>query len=166
MKMKILFLLAATGFTIASAAITRDAAAGAFGVTEGLRAAADKLASAETVQFIWNGRRYCWYPGGWRGPGWYWCGYAWRRGFGWGGPAGWHGWRRPGVHRPGLNRPGINRPGGNRPGANRPSGNRPGVNRPGGNRPGVNRPGGNRPGMNRPGGNRPGGNRAGRNRSR
>jgi hypothetical protein len=149
-KTKLLFLLAAMGFTVASATIGGRAEAGAFGVTEGLRAAADRLAITETVQFIWNGRRYCWYPGGWRGPGWYWCGYAWRRGFGWGGPAGWHGWRRPGVNRPGVNRPGVNRPG---------------VNRPGLNRPGGNRPGGNRPGANRPGGNRSAGARAGRSRS-
>src|SRR5215813_13694562 len=83
-----------------------------------LRTAADELAAVETVGFFWGGRRYCWYPTGWRGPGWYQCGFRWRRGFGWGGPLGWRGWRRPGVHRPGINRP--NRPGINRPGANRP----------------------------------------------
>ena|SRR5215510_13642222 len=126
-----------------------------------LPAAADELAAVELVAFTWRGRRYCWYPTGWRGPGWYRCGFRWRRGLGWGGPSGWHGWRKPGIHRPGRpGRPGINRPGGNRPGINRPGGNRPGINRPGGNRPGINRPGGNRPGANRPG-NRPGGNRPG-----
>jgi hypothetical protein len=46
----------------------------------------------------WGGRNYCWYPGGWRGPGYYWCGYAWRRGYGWGGPVGWHGWGGRGWH--------------------------------------------------------------------
>ncbi len=47
----------------------------------------------ETVQlYVYGGRRYCFYPDGWRGPGYYWCGYAWRRGFGWGGPWGWRGW--------------------------------------------------------------------------
>jgi hypothetical protein len=145
-----------------------------------LGTAADELAAVETVQFFWQGRRYCWYDVGWRGPGWYRCGFRWRRGLGWGGPLGWRGWRRPGIRTgQGPNRPGINRPGGNRPGVNRPGGNRPGVaNRPGGNRPGTttgqggNRPGANRPGgrppsttgqggnrpsMNRPGGNRPGG---------
>ncbi|WP_305953006.1 hypothetical protein [Beijerinckia mobilis] len=55
----------------------------------------------ETVQFFWGGRNYCWYPGGWQGPGWYWCGYAWRRGIGWGGPRGWRGWGVPGPGRPG-----------------------------------------------------------------
>lgn len=50
--------------------------------------------------YVWGGRNYCWYPVGWRGPGWYWCGYARRRGVGWGGPAGWRGWRHDGrFHR-------------------------------------------------------------------
>ena len=55
--------------------------------------------SSSTVQaqpiivapFFWSGHRYCWYDSGWRGPGWYWCGYAWHRGYGWGGGYGWRG---------------------------------------------------------------------------
>jgi hypothetical protein len=47
----------------------------------------------EKTQWVWGGRNYCWYTGGWHGPGYYWCGYAWRAGFGWGGPWGWNGWR-------------------------------------------------------------------------
>ena len=91
-----------------------------------LRAAADELAAVETVQFNWRGHRYCWYNRGWRGPGWYRCGFSGRRGMGWGGPRGWHGWRPP-VHRP---VPPIARPPGpNRPGVHRPP-NRPGVQRP------------------------------------
>jgi hypothetical protein len=62
-----------------------------------IQAAAAKLNGIQDVQFVFGGRRYCWYDGGWHGPGWYWCGYAWRRGFGWGGGYGWHGWR--GGHR-------------------------------------------------------------------
>ena len=59
----------------------------------------------EDVQlYVYGGRRYCFYPDGWRGPGYYWCGYAWRRGFGWGGPMGWRGWGgyayRPRVYAP------------------------------------------------------------------
>src|SRR5262245_45618077 len=141
-----------------------------------LGTAADELAVVDTVQFFWRGRQYCWYDVGWRGPGWYQCGFRWRRGLGWGGPIGWHGWRRPGIRvGQGPNRPGINRPGGNRPRINRPGGNRPGANRPGGNRPAtITGQGGNRPSVNRPGGrppsttgqggNRPGGGSRGRNR--
>lgn len=54
-------------------------------------------APVQAVQYFYGGRNYCWYGGGWRGPGYYWCGYAWRRGFGWGGPYGWRGWG-PGWH--------------------------------------------------------------------
>jgi hypothetical protein len=40
----------------------------------------------------WDGRDYCWYDDGWRGAGWYRCGFQLRVGYGWGGPWGWHGW--------------------------------------------------------------------------
>lgn len=57
----------------------------------------------ETVQYFYGGANYCWYDGGWHGPGFYWCGYAWRRGLGWGGPAGWRGWAYgPGYWRRGA----------------------------------------------------------------
>jgi hypothetical protein len=49
-------------------------------------------AVVEQAQYVYSGHNYCWYDGGWRGPGWYWCGYAGRRGLGWGGVAGWRGW--------------------------------------------------------------------------
>jgi hypothetical protein len=42
-------------------------------------------ATLEQAQWFYGGRNYCFYPTGWHGPGYYWCGYAWRRGFGWGG---------------------------------------------------------------------------------
>jgi hypothetical protein len=62
---------------------------------EGLRAALGSLDIIEKAQdFVWHGRRYCWYDDGWQGPGFYWCGYAKRHGLGWGGGAGWHGWRQ------------------------------------------------------------------------
>ena len=62
---------------------------------EGLRAALGSLDIVEKAQvFVWHGRRYCWYDDGWQGPGFYWCGYARRHGLGWGGGAGWHGWRQ------------------------------------------------------------------------
>jgi hypothetical protein len=53
----------------------------------------DVAPSLQDAQYLWAGRNYCWYPGGWHGPGYYWCGYSWRRGYGWGGPVGWNGWR-------------------------------------------------------------------------
>src|SRR5271154_6024142 len=43
--------------------------------------------------FVYGGRNYCWYSGGWKGPGWYQCGFALRHGLGWGGGVGWNGWR-------------------------------------------------------------------------
>ena len=51
-------------------------------------------AAAQTIiinPFFYYGHRYCWYDDAWRGPGWYWCGYAWHRGWGWGGGYGWRG---------------------------------------------------------------------------
>ena len=71
----------------------------------GLGNAADGLNAVEQTQYVWGGRNYCWYPNGWRGPGWYWCGYHLRHGFGWGGGAGWRGWHHggPRVH---IQRPG------------------------------------------------------------
>ena len=48
---------------------------------------------AEPVDYLYRGRNYCWYYDGWQGPGWYWCGYEWRRGYGWGSPVwGWNNW--------------------------------------------------------------------------
>src|SRR5437868_9216815 len=63
----------------------------------GLGQAADGLSTVEQTQFFYGGREYCWYPDGWHGPGFYWCGYAFRPGFGWGGPIGWRGWRGGGI---------------------------------------------------------------------
>jgi len=42
--------------------------------------------------FIVEGQRYCFYFDGWHGAGWYRCGFAHRRNFGWGGEYGWQGW--------------------------------------------------------------------------
>jgi hypothetical protein len=93
----------------ASAAVTTSRSQAGVIAPIGLREAADELALTEDVAFIWGGRRYCWYNTGWRGPGWYQCGFRLRRGLGWGGPSGWRGWRRPSgrpVGRP-PSRPGI-----------------------------------------------------------
>lgn len=121
---------------------------------DGLRMAADEVAVVDEVQFTYRGHRFCWYNTGWRGPGWYRCGFRWRRGLGWGGPVGWRGWHRPGHHRPGVRPP-------HRPGIRPPIGNvRPG-HRPDGGGPSGGRPGGGRPGGGRTGGGGSGGNQAG-----
>jgi hypothetical protein len=42
--------------------------------------------------FFFGGHDGCWYDDGWRGPGWYWCGYGYRQGYGWFGGEGFNGW--------------------------------------------------------------------------
>lgn len=59
--------------------------------------AGQTLNVVEKTQFVYGGYRHCWYGNGWHGAGWYRCGYAFRRGLGWGGPVGWNGWAAPGV---------------------------------------------------------------------
>src|SRR5215831_11293977 len=66
---------------------------------QGFKAAAGDQSVIDHVQYRYAGREYCWYDDGWRGPGFYWCGYRLRVGLGWGGPAGWHGWRAAGGER-------------------------------------------------------------------
>ncbi len=78
---------AATTFTGAAQAAPGDLSAG-------LGTVAIDLNLVENAQFVYEGRNYCFYLNGWHGPGWYWCGYAFRQGYGWGGVEGWHGWRR------------------------------------------------------------------------
>src|SRR5262249_4851567 len=46
----------------------------------------------QSAVFVFEGRPYCFYFDGWHGPGWYRCGFSWRRGLGWGGVYGWQGW--------------------------------------------------------------------------
>ena len=80
----------------------------------GLGAAGNSLSLVEKTQFFFGDREYCWYDDGWHGPGFYWCGYAFRQGFGWGGPVGWHNWDwhhpphrpRPYGHGPVVHGPG------------------------------------------------------------
>jgi hypothetical protein len=75
-------------------------------------AAVHDLSLKQDAQYIYGGRRYCFYPDGWRGPGFYWCGFNWRRGYGWGGPMGWRGWGGPGPRiydRPRYDRPRYDR---------------------------------------------------------
>jgi hypothetical protein len=65
-----------------------------------IAAAHESLALTDKAQFMYGGRPYCWYRYGWAGPGWYWCGYGTRFGFGWGGAYGWNGWEVPRGSRP------------------------------------------------------------------
>jgi len=115
--------------------------------------------------FASGGRNYCFYDNGWNGPGWYWCGdYAYRYGYGWGGPVGWNNWAWRGGVAPGYRHGWRGTPprgwsGGpghwNHPKVNARPGGRPGVSRPGGKpSAGAYRPGP-RPGAARPGGARP-----------
>lgn len=94
----------------------------------------------QKTQFYWQDREYCWYPGGWRGPGWYWCGHNYRRGYGWGGPHGWNGWARPGLREYyGAGPRHFRGPG---PYGHGPRGHVPGGHAPGGRGPGGHAPGG------------------------
>jgi hypothetical protein len=53
---------------------------------------ATQILTVEKVQYVYGGQSYCWYGNGWRGPGYYYCGYAFRTGLGWGGGIGWNNW--------------------------------------------------------------------------
>jgi hypothetical protein len=87
------FISAAAGaLALGSVLAIGTAQAGVPG-SDAIAAAAENGAITEQVQYRWGGYDYCWYDDGWRGPGWYWCGYASRPGFGWGGPVGWNNWR-------------------------------------------------------------------------
>src|SRR5215813_14961226 len=74
-----------------------SASALVFAGSSSMRGTIDAIGSVERAQYVVGGYRYCWYDDGWRGPGWYRCGFSARYGFGWGGPFGWHGLR--GGHR-------------------------------------------------------------------
>jgi hypothetical protein len=80
----------ATGFALPLAGSAEAAMTGALPATQVL--------PVEDAQFFFLGHNFCWYDGGWQGPGWYWCGYAWNNGQGWGGGDGWHGWSRNQWH--------------------------------------------------------------------
>src|SRR3984893_1949805 len=77
-------------FTVAAAAalgasgtlIGGGVEAAPIGAPHALQTAVDSLDVIENVQFVFGGRRFCWYDDGWQGPGWYWCGYRWRSGLG------------------------------------------------------------------------------------
>ena len=101
MRRKALLALA-----LGAALFAQSASPSLAAIAGGLSFVGDSAAQDPSIveaQFIFGGRQYCWYDNGWRGPGWYWCGYAYRRGYGWGGGVGWNHWRHygHGGHRPG-----------------------------------------------------------------
>jgi hypothetical protein len=79
-----LALAIAAGFALPLAGSAEAAMGGALPSTQ--------ILPVENAQFFFLGHNFCWYDGGWQGPGWYWCGYAWNNGYGWGGGEGWQGW--------------------------------------------------------------------------
>jgi hypothetical protein len=86
-------IAAASALTIGGALAIGTAQAAVEGGADAIRAASEYGSITEQAQFRWGGYDYCWVNDGWRGPGWYWCGYGYRTGFGWGGPIGWNNWR-------------------------------------------------------------------------
>ena len=74
------------------------------GLSSQLNAGAIGFDLVEKAQYRYRGRQYCFYFDGWQGPGWYWCGYSHRRGYGWGGPTGWRGWHHGRAYRAPVHR--------------------------------------------------------------
>jgi hypothetical protein len=90
--MKALLLGVAATVSLFGAALSASAAdAQPAQLTSGVYVAGD-APTLQPTQFFFGGENYCWYGGGWQGPGYYYCGYEWRRGLGWGGRDGWNGW--------------------------------------------------------------------------
>src|SRR5262245_39395276 len=87
--MKMISLAIAAGTLLAAA----QANAGSFPVQTGLTGSGSDLIDQVAVRvYVHEGHRYCFYFNGWHGPGWYRCGFAFRRGLGWGGVYGWNSW--------------------------------------------------------------------------
>jgi hypothetical protein len=90
--MRTFVVIAAAGALLATATSAQAAPLpGAGGLTAAL-ADVNLVEQAAVRVYVHAGRRYCFYFNGWHGPGWYRCGFAWRRGLGWGGVYGWNDW--------------------------------------------------------------------------
>ena len=89
------------GWALAGAALLPFSDAAEAGIADGVVASHPflQLMPVEKTQFFFGGRNYCFYYDGWHGPGFYWCGYAYREGLGYGGGEGWNGWRGGGGGR-------------------------------------------------------------------
>ena len=77
-------LVAASALAIGGALAAGTAQAMVPGGADAIRAASENGSITEQAQIRWGGNGYCWYDG-WRGPGWYPCGNAYR--------PGWNNWR-------------------------------------------------------------------------
>jgi hypothetical protein len=86
--------VAVTVFAATAASMSGFAQAAVTGPSTGIHTAIDDLNVVQDAQYVYEGRRHCWYTRAWNGAGWYRCGYASRRGHGWGGADGWNGWNR------------------------------------------------------------------------
>jgi hypothetical protein len=80
--MRELFLTLAAALTVGAPAMaSADPLAPTARLLDGAVYSGERPA-LEPTQFFFSGQNYCWYFNGWHGPGYYWCGYAWRRGSG------------------------------------------------------------------------------------
>jgi hypothetical protein len=82
------------GLAIAAGAllVATQANAGSFPVNTLNGVGSDLIDQVAVRVYVHEGNRYCFYFNGWHGPGWYRCGFAFRRGLGWGGVYGWNDW--------------------------------------------------------------------------
>jgi hypothetical protein len=82
------------GLAIAAGAllVATQANAGSFPVNTLNGVSSDLVDQVAVRVYVHEGHRYCFYFNGWHGPGWYRCGFAFRRGLGWGGVYGWNSW--------------------------------------------------------------------------
>jgi hypothetical protein len=89
------FVLAlGTASALLAGVTSGDVRAAPASTSGGFQSVLGEIGLVENVQYLYGGRRHCWYDDGWHGPGWYWCGYRLRQGLGWGGERGWNGWER------------------------------------------------------------------------
>jgi hypothetical protein len=82
------------GLALAAGAllVATQANAGSFPVNNLAGVTGDLIDQVAVRVYVHEGHRYCFYFNGWHGPGWYRCGFASRRGLGWGGVYGWNSW--------------------------------------------------------------------------
>src|SRR5689334_12191203 len=86
--MKTIALAVAAGALLAAT----QANAGSFPVNSSTGVGTGLVDQVAVRVYVHEGHRFCFYFDGWHGPGWYRCGFAHRRGLGWGGVYGWNDW--------------------------------------------------------------------------